>query len=341
MRFRKFLLISTFALLILAVFGLKPHPSIAQNVEGTASPEAATASPVPTSQPLILLWQTGGSRDDRLPDANFIAVDNQGNCYVTTGTNDVVKKFDTNGKFVAEWGEYGTGDGQFDFQTGIAVDAQGNVFISDFLNTRVQKFDSAGKFLAKWATEAPVGPTGIGVDMQGNVYVANHRPHDHHIQKFDSTGRLLSAWGPTGTDDGQFAPSGPQQLAVDKQGNVYVTDRGNHRIQKFDSNGKFLAKFGPFRDSKGQDLYPSGVAVDTQGNIYIEAWNSYEPYFVQKLDPNGNFLAQWTAVGGDLDQTGFIAVDGQGDIYIIANADVTYPSGLKLNTAVLKKFRQP
>src|SRR5437868_8989112 len=93
MQFRKLLSISSFSLLILAVFGLNSHPGIAKTVEGTASPEAATASPVPTSQPLILVWQTGSTREESLPSPNFIAVDNQGNCYVTNPDEDVVKKF--------------------------------------------------------------------------------------------------------------------------------------------------------------------------------------------------------------------------------------------------------
>lgn len=42
---------------------------------------------------------------------------------------------------------------------------------------------------------------------------------------------IITTWGGNGTADGQF--SGPQGIAVDSAGNVYVADTNNNRIQKF------------------------------------------------------------------------------------------------------------
>src|SRR5262249_42881131 len=145
----------------------------------------------------------------------------------------------------------------------------------------------------------------------------------------------------TGTEDGQFmamAHGGIQGLTVDKQDNIYVTDPLNHRIQKFDSNGKFLTKFGTEgAHGGGQMANPFAVAVDVEGNIYVN-----DALFLQKLDASGKFLAQWPIqYGGDLDSARWIAVDGQGDIYVIAHAEVTGVTGIKANIDVLKKFRQP
>ena len=56
---------------------------------------------------------------------------------------------------------------------------------------------------------------------------------NNRIQKFDSSGNFITKWGSNGSGDGQF--NGPQGVAVDGSGNVYVVDAYNHRIQKFTS----------------------------------------------------------------------------------------------------------
>ena len=48
---------------------------------------------------------------------------------------------------------------------------------------------------------------------------------------FDPQGRFLRKWGVTGSGDGEF--SQPQDLAIDSDGDVYVSDQGNDRIQVF------------------------------------------------------------------------------------------------------------
>ena len=337
--FRKTLFFVLLVGLILAVSSHGPHGIMAQTPVAT---ETATASPVPQSQPLKLLWQADVMPDDLVVEPNGIAVDDQGNAYLDSASGDPVKKFDRNGKMVATFGSPGTNAGQFTFETGVAVDGEGNVYVADFAQSpRIEKFDSKGNFLTQWATEPPTGPAGIGIDSKGNVYVANHRKHDHYIQKFDSYGNLLAEWGTTGTDDGQFmarTQGGIQGLAVDKQDNIYVTDPLNHRIQKFDSNGKFLAKFGTEGANGGwQTANPFAVAVDAEGNIYVN-----DGSFLQKHDASGKFLAQWPLeYRGDLDSARWIAVDGQGDLFVIAHAEVTGLNGSKANIDVLKKFRQP
>jgi DNA-binding beta-propeller fold protein YncE len=48
-----------------------------------------------------------------------------------------------------------------------------------------------------------------------------------------------------------------------------VADTWNHRIQKFDSNGNFIAKWGSLGSGDGEFDSPCGVAVDTQGFVYV------------------------------------------------------------------------
>ena len=51
----------------------------------------------------------------------------------------------------------------------------------------------------------------------------------------------MKSWGEPGTGPGQFRT--PHAIAIDRNNNVYVGDRGNQRIQVFDTNGKFLRMF--------------------------------------------------------------------------------------------------
>ena len=76
---------------------------------------------------------------------------------------------------------------------------------------------------------------------------------------------FLLKWGNSG--DGQFR--GPNSVATDAQGNVYVTDGDNHRIQKFTSTGQFITKWGRQGSGDGQFNAPFGVATDAQGNVYV------------------------------------------------------------------------
>ena len=52
-----------------------------------------------------------------------------------------------------------------------------------------------------------------------------------HIQKFDASGNFITSWGSLGSGNGQFID--PEHLAIDSEGDVYVSDRGNNNIQVF------------------------------------------------------------------------------------------------------------
>ena len=61
------------------------------------------------------------------------------------------------------------------------------------------------------------------------MYVADIK--SNRIQKFDSNGKYITKWGSKGGGDGQFV--GPDDIAVNSSGNLYVSDAGNNRIQVF------------------------------------------------------------------------------------------------------------
>lgn len=76
------------------------------------------------------------------------------------------------------------------------------------------------------------------------------------VNVFDTGGQELLSFGESGSGNGQFSP--PEGVAVDSQGNIYITDRDNHRVQKFDSNGTYLSQFG---SQPGELQMPSAVVL--------------------------------------------------------------------------------
>jgi len=253
------------------------------------------------------------------------------------GGNHQIQKFDTNGKLLAMWGSYGDGDGQFVFRVepdhfgAVAIDGAGNMYVTDY-NSRVQKFDQNGTFLLKWGSPgngegqfALHSHMSVAVDAQGNIYVTD--TDNSRVQKFDGNGMFLLQWGSKGSDSGQFGEdqnwSGPEGIAVDAQGNVYVADPANQRIEKFDSNGNFLSQLGSKGTGDGQFLNPADVTVDQQGNVYVtDAQQNVGGQMnqISKFDSNGKFLWKWGETGlglGMLNYPAGIAVDKQGNIYVV------------------------
>ena len=195
MRFWRLAPLCIVTCLLIVSFNLSACPVNAQTAEPTAWGE---------TPPLTLVWQSQYSSDAALTEPNDIAINSEGNIYVSTQAPFHIKVFDSDGNFIDQWGRSGSDDGEINLAAGIAVDAQDNVYVADFRDSRIEKYDSSGNFLQKWSTEHPAGPASVIVDQLGNLYVDNFNPHDHHIQKFDSSGELVTQWGSDGHDAGQY-----------------------------------------------------------------------------------------------------------------------------------------
>jgi sugar lactone lactonase YvrE len=291
-----------------------------------------------------------------------VAVDSNDTVYIADTDNHRIRKIDTNGiiSTIAGTGTAGfLGDGQaavaaeLNAPAAVAIDDSGNVYIADTNNNRVRKIDTNGIISTIAGTGAPGfpgegeaaasaelnAPTGVAVDRSGNVYIADYR--NHKIKKVDPNG-LISTIAGTGTAGplGDGGPSkdaelfNPYSVAIDKAGNLYIADQNNYKIRKIDTNGLISTIAGV--DSGGVSAdgiaaltarlqYPSGVAVDSSGNVYIAETNYQK---IRKVDTNGiittvagtgtaGFKGDGaSAVNAQFSSPLRVAVDSSGSLYV-------------------------
>ncbi len=164
--------------------------------------------------------------------------------YVADSKNNRIQQFDINGNFVRIIGKFGTKPGEFNLPTTIEMDSKGDFFVNERGNERVQKFDNNWKPLLSWGTKGSADNQfchmeHIALDKYDNVYVTDPQSDpgcskEARILKFDSNGNFITKFGSSGKEPGEFRD--PEQLAVDNEGNVYVSDRGENTIQVFSRN---------------------------------------------------------------------------------------------------------
>ena len=143
-------------------------------------------------------------------------------------------------------------------------------------------------------------PYGVAVDDQGNLYIAD--TENHRIRRVDTDG-IITTFAGTGEEgfggDGGPATEAkldwPSGVAVDADGTVYIADQENERIRKIDTDGIIttFAGSGSYNYKGEEDgipaieaslNWPTGVAVDGQGDVYIaDSYNN----LIRKVDGDG------------------------------------------------------
>ncbi|KAF6244980.1 6-bladed beta-propeller [Nitrosopumilus sp. b2] len=196
----------------------------------------------------------------------FIAVDEDGNSYVSDLGNKRIQKFSSDGQYITHWGQSGKLPGEFHYPSGIAISGD-LVYVADQSLHRVQVFTMNGTYVDGWGSKGIHDgefkyPYGIAADSE-SVYVVD--TGNQRIQKFTTDGEFVLSFGTSGMGPGQFLTA--IGIDVDENGDVYVTDKGNRKIEQFDSNGNHIKSY----QFNGLDYVfsPEGIAVSPEDKVFV------------------------------------------------------------------------
>lgn len=283
-----------------------------------------------------------------------LTVDASGNIFIADYGNNLIREVSSNGivSTVAGSGMQGSvnstaANSSFNGPTGLCLDADGNIYVADNNNNQIRMIsagnvttiagsDSIGAVDGIGANAYFFGPTGIVSDAGGNLYVTD--AGNNLIRKVvPSSGHVSTIAGNAnpGLANGALLSSSfnnPGGIAIDASGNLYIADLLNNMIRGISlSNQKVttiagnadttLDRDGP--DSTALFYYPTSVAVDASGNIYVA---EYVTNVIRKISTNGivstfagNGQAGWvdsTGTAAEFNGPSGLAIDKSGNLYV-------------------------
>lgn len=167
--------------------------------------------------------------------------------------------------------------------------------------------------------------SGVAVDSHNHVFVFHRAENSWATDKtqpikspailcFDgATGKLVAQWG-----ENRFPE--PHGLRVDRDNNIWVTDRALQQVFKFSHDGILLLTLGTAR-APGLDAthfnLPTDIAFAADGSVFVS--DGYGNNRVAKFSPDGKFLLDWGHKGaapGEFDLPHAIVVDAQDRVYV-------------------------
>ncbi|MCY2990866.1 MAG: dockerin type I domain-containing protein [Planctomycetota bacterium] len=236
-----------------------------------------------------------------------VTLDSIGNLFIADSGNNRIREVDqATGVITTVAGDGTVGDDKpataasLNGPSGVAVDSAENLFIADTMNSSIRDVDHATGVITTVAGNRTFGysgdggpaiaaslnwPKGVAVDSAGNVFIADTT--NGRIREVDhDTGMIITVAG-SGTSgysgDGGPATAAsldmPWGVAVDSSGNIFIAEQGANRIRKVDhTTGLITTAAGDGTSGYSGDggpataaslFCPTGVAVDSVGNIFI------------------------------------------------------------------------
>ncbi|MFA5909592.1 MAG: NHL repeat-containing protein [Vicinamibacterales bacterium] len=305
----------------------------------------------------------------RFEDPFSAAVDADGVVFIADSAAHVIRRITPDGTvttYAGTPGSYGSADGtgaaaRFYSPFGVAADRAGNLYVADSFNSTVRKIAPggivttlAGAARSRGHTDGTGAaarfdqPFGIAADGNGTVYVSDATANT--IRKITAAGvvsTLAGQGGSAGSADGTGTSARftvPYGIAVDTAGTVFVVDHGNHTIRRVTAEGVVSTLAGTAGSAGSADgtgaasrfRYPSGVAVDREGNVFVADTDNH---LIRQVTPSGEV----TTVGGSgspgsTDGVGTaarffnpkgVAADAAGRIYVADRSNHTVRLGTR------------
>jgi sugar lactone lactonase YvrE len=262
-----------------------------------------------------------------------VAVDALGNLYIAQADNNLIRRVDAvtgiirtiAGRFEPGYGGDGgpAADALLDRPIYVSVDGAGNLFIADQYNNRIRKITAATGIITTVAgngrnvlfrdnipaLEAELyNPMGVAVDSRGNIFI--DEVGRSRIRRVDAVTGVITTVAGSGffgfAGDGGLATAAglqlPRTVAVDAAGTLVIADSYNNRVRRVDGPTRIITTIAGNRTENfaGDNgpaaaavLFPSGVAVDSAGNIFIADTHNCR---VRRVDASSLVI---TSVAGD------------------------------------------
>jgi DNA-binding beta-propeller fold protein YncE len=199
-----------------------------------------------------------------------LAVDSKGMLYVADTKVGAVFVFNPENKDT-DMLKHGV-DAKFGQIFGLVIDDADRLFVSDGAYNHVLVFNAKHKLESQFGEGIMNDPAGLAIDTNNRfLYVANTGADQVLVYDAD-TFKLLRKIGTTGKDHTLTTPgdfSKPTNVAVDKDGNLFVSDTLNDRVEEFDADGVFVRTWGKNGDAPGDFARPKGIAVDADGHVWV------------------------------------------------------------------------
>jgi DNA-binding beta-propeller fold protein YncE len=219
---------------------------------------------------------------------------------------------------------------RFGLVSRVAADSQDRIYVFQRRDPPVIVFDRDGTYLGAWGTGEVTDPHGLKI-VDDIVYTTDRS--DSVAKSFTLDGEVLLRLGTPGVHSdtgctgspwlaeraaGPF--NHPTEMISHPNGDLYVTDGyRNARVHRFTRDGQLVTSWGSPGHAEGQFHLPHSIAIDPDGRLYVADRANKR---IQIFTPEGEFLGQWTGMGGPND----ITRGKDGNYYIAEQEDGGNPA---------------
>jgi hypothetical protein len=219
---------------------------------------------------------------------------------------------------------------EFGMVSRVATDSQDRIYVFQRKDPPVVVFDREGKYLSAWGSGEVTDPHGLKI-VDDVVYTTDRS--DSVAKSFTLDGKPLLELGTRGvhSDTGNVGTNWlaeraagpfnhPTEMIAHPNGDIYVTDGyRNARVHRFTRDGRLVKSWGAPGKAEGEFHLPHSIAFDPDGKLYVADRANKR---IQIFSPEGDFLGQWTGMGGPND----ITRGKDGNFYIAEQEDGGKPA---------------
>lgn len=261
--------------------------------------------------------------EENLGKVTDIAVSDDGQLFVLDASVAQVNRFDRHRWLKGRFGAKGKYEGQFVNPAKACVDNEGNCYVFDDGVARIQKFYDTGVF----AKVLPIGEgvagnlgdvADIDVADNGDLYILDSRRKAVFIVTRE--GELRDMVPLTSSDARRNKKiKKVQDIAVDKEGHIYVSDPDAYAVYEFHPEGTRINKLGGKGKEPGYFGRIADLAADGQGYVYVLL---KDRRVVSKFNRDGRFIMEIPLAVDEntpSKEPTCIAVDTHGALYVFDN----------------------